>query len=129
MLRRLRISLFFLLALTVLSGTVRAGNRYFFCTMMGVRADACCVRRADHAPDRPTIDQRKHACCESRVVEALPASTLENTAHVSPPSLASTDRFCDVNGAPTRSESSLLPPSVHPPDLPHLRQRSMVFLI
>lgn len=130
MLQRLRISLFFLLALSVLSATARAGSHYFFCSMTGrTVTDACCVAHRDHDSTTPAIEETTRACCESHVVGNLPASILKNAARIAPPALAWTRSvFVDE----PRSHFSNAHPTelrIRPPNIPDTRSRTMVFLI
>jgi hypothetical protein len=131
MLQRLRISLFFLLALSMLSATARAGSRYFFCSTMGeARTDACCTHRADQSSTSPAVEKTTHACCESHVVAKLPPSTLESAVRVAPPVLASVSLFaCDELRASMPAREPRREFHAHPPNPPDARSRTMVFLI
>ena len=81
--------------LALLTGSLLAGHRYFYCAAMSriASADCCAKPDADHADARAavTIDAPPHRCCDERTFDGGDLGherTAISLRSVSPPALA-----------------------------------------
>jgi hypothetical protein len=129
--RVLRAWLTVLTAVALLSATLLAGNRYFYCAAMQTSLARSCCHEAPRDGEGAHVDRAD--CCESRVIASLPSAEQREAAPVPGAPLA----VLFVAARQPRTALAPLPePPLErarwgrePPDKRQVQARVMVFLI
>ena len=75
-----------LLSVTVLTGALRAGGRYFYCDAMGITlTDPCTAPTRDEVGTAPDELREGHAdCCKTGTLASMPSGATSEKRSVSP---------------------------------------------